>query len=385
MCNECSTMWNEPISRLEASASSELLRIRSIDVRNISHTEVPEIAQPVLDLIKEIRNALDTSINLSSIILQIRVDINSHIFVIEDLIQRAKKTEKIIEMRNQTLIYQLQKLQNITKKLSELMNIYKNITDQKNEIRLTNFSQLVTRIITAVNSSNHSHYIAENIIIPIVNESQAQVDQFSVKNVTFANLSQEIIELIQTLRDKLIIYKSFVAKADKYLCGKEVEFNTSIDILSCDYYSNSERCVNGDCGGIGCEKCGGDGLCNGSVTMVTRAANLTDRALQVAKRIQETLEKELMIVKEANNISITAKERSILAKGIAEKGERNLTQLLSLFESLETNVVEVLNSSLPDLEIINVLSDETLGYNLSSTPEEVGCVVSNEVIIYCNR
>jgi hypothetical protein len=244
--------WIRPINGLAAMADN-VSRIG-----NITHTEIDkglEAVEPITELLMEIHETSNISDGgeLMKNIFQTYIDINNCIEVIRNLINRANEIRNLVERLNQTHLSQFTQLDNITGQLIMLEYLLSNVTSQHIDTTSIDFTSYIKRIQNAVISSNET-LNTSHVVSSILNESQIQLDTYTMKEGQFLNESNRVIELLIILREKLRIYQSLIIRADEKLCGSLVNDMAS----SCDCNTNGKRSHdNSKCGGIGCDMCGG--------------------------------------------------------------------------------------------------------------------------------
>ena len=344
----------------------------SLNVTNVSYTEHPNgrvLIKPILNLLMEIETLLNGS-KIEQLLRDVQdthIDITNFIDVIRNALLRASTIEQGLQITNRTANTQLMQLHQIISDFQTLLILLRNITRDADIIGLVDFSDYVNRINAAVNSSDESKEAVDIIVIPSLSESEDKLAIFATKEMQFLNISEDVVRLLSTLRNYTRYYQNLVIEADQKLCGKVIP---AMSDSLCGCYSNNERCK-GDCGGIGCKICGGDGTCNGSVSDVMRAANLSSEALDLAKDFQKALQSEIATLQEANMTSVIAKMNAGEAQLLSERVRKNISELVQSIHSFTVDVWSVFNSSLPNITIIEQLIEETESFQLSRTPEEV--------------
>ena len=371
-CDECSIQWTEPIYLLGKNVSHYVAMTTSLNVTNVSYTEHPNgrvLIKPILNLLMEIETLLNGS-KIEQLLRDVQdthIDITNFIDVIRNALLRASTIEQGLQITNRTANTQLMQLHQIISDFQTLLILLRNITRDADIIGLVDFSDYVNRINAAVNSSDESKEAVDVIVIPSLSESEDKLAIFATKEMQFLNISEDVVRLLSTLRNYTRYYQNLVIEADQKLCGKVIP---AMSDSLCGCYSNNERCK-GDCGGIGCKICGGDGTCNGSVSDVMRAANLSSEALDLAKDFQKALQSEIATLQEANMTSVIAKMNAGEAQLLSERVRKNISELVQSIHSFTVDVWSVFNSSLPNITIIEQLIEETESFQLSRTPEEV--------------
>lgn len=369
-CDECSTQWIDPINELQLSVSSTVTLSQSITQVNITHTELSQgqdLLTPLIDLFTYIKANLSDYNSLLQHTIGTHGNISNLILVIRNLIVRANTVQSSLTNLTNTLEDQRIQLLIIREDLTLLCDLLSLLTSQTNNTTINDLNTYTNRILSSLSSSNQSQQTAQEVIVPLLHESQQQLNSFIVTENQFINASHDIMQLMTVLRNKLQNYQSLLLSADQTLCGNNIE--DLVDSLQCGCYGNPERC-DSVCGGIGCGQCG-RGNCNSTTSELQVTYQLSIKTLNELTQFNTLLQQDILRLMQANTSSSQGDILSAIAYQLSEREHRNATQLGRLISSLALSVNRIINMTLLNVSLIEEQSAQTMSLKLTKTHQEV--------------
>ena len=355
-CDECSSAWEGPVQTLEASATKYIMIADSLDVTNITSTD---ILQPLLSLLEQIDANLTSSAidNLLNTTLDVFGELCSKIMLLEGLLHRAVIVEvELNHTLTEATVLNLELAQIITR-LQFLVSLSKNISAEAARLKPADFASIVDTIREAEERSNATLQLVETVFHPTIDEANETLHAFLSKESEFLFIVNETIPLFLELDAAVEWYRLLVHNASRKLCGNP----------------QGQNCDSGECGGVGCELCGGGEDCNGSLDQVLRARTTSDLTLDEVKELLDSLMNTTSGLRQAKSDSQLALSVSIEAAAKAGAAESQASSLFLDTDKLLLIVVDALsnNLSLFSLKILETIENETLLLRISKTPEEV--------------
>ena len=378
LCDECSTRWIEPINNLEESTLKAIERAKALNVTNVTHTEISEgrdLVRPLLELLNDIEELLNST-DFHALLIktnETHISVRNVIQKLMALFERGEMIEKMLQIDNASFTEQRSQAINIRNDLMKLCDLLANLTRERDSIELRPFDSYVNRMNEAFKSSNQSHETVTVTVASLLSESRQHLNQYLETEKIFLNTSKEVVHLLDILKQRLSQYQGFVYRADKSLCGSS-KSQPLKDSLECGCYDNGDACETG-CGGIGCQTCGG-GSCNGTISEVERALNISTKALEEARYLEKLIANDISLLQQANTTSSEGVAISKAAQDLAQRELRNISLVLSSIRSFIMEIEVAMNASLLNISLIDELIRETQSLRLSKTPEEVKIIPS---------
>lgn len=357
LCDECSSVWDEPIENLETSATSYISIASSINTTNITSSE---LLQPLLDLLADIELYLNSSAisSLQNSTIDLFFELCEQLSLLEELLDRAMFVQ--IQSNNTLAIVTGLNidLTEIKTTLKFLESLFANISEKAAQLKPVDFAMYVTIIEMAEERSNMSDELVQTVLLSHISESEQTLQDFQSKESQFLLIAKSVFDLISMLNQAIEQYQLLVDEASRSLCGNPL----------------GNKCDGGGmCGGVECGMCGGEGGCDGSVNQIQQAGNISEEALQRANNLYQSLLNTTNHLSLARNQSELALNNSIEANLTAQLARILAMELFSDTEELIAIVSTALDNNLGllGLDLLGMIEAETLLLNISQSPEEV--------------
>ena len=363
-CNECSSRFNRPISQLEAEIDQAEQDVN--ELMNRTETIDDSLLESLQQLLVEIERLLESR-NITMITSDAVSTYNRLCDLIDrmrDLLNRLQTLQGNVTNSTSEVNSLIQQGTNLLDRFIQFGSLFQNVTEQVRALEEINFTAQLAMLESASNRSNRFYNLVRQNVTGLADQTNQTLTELNLKYPIFLNLRNMTLVLLETLREKILEYQMFIQEASITLCGSEGD-------------------CTGECGGVMCDSCGGM-RCNGSISQVLRAANVTRQAQETSNQIYQELLTAINTLTTARNISETANTTSFMAEEEARQAMSTALELLTLVQTLLVDVQRELATPIPDVSQIETLQNETLTLQLTSTPEEVwGYCMNNDV--HCSK
>ena len=363
-CDECTGQWQARINPLRANveAALELARMTSM-------TPGPEgvpILVVLVNTLNEVREILDTSradSELAGNVTELHrrlceltnqtQGLFERTVAVDDEITRLEGDVGSFEDETTRLASLLLELQEEFETLSvEFRNI--SIPDLDPQPYLTLAEESEER------SAMADQLISQNVSV-LLSLTENLLEEFNGELNSSGLLERQIenLRIISLISQRVSEYESFLVQASSELCGGGGANATSGE--SCD----------GECGGVGCDNCGGSPQCNGLVTMAAEAVVVSREALEIAENLRNQTLSRLAILRTLfANISALRNE-TLDAELAARRVQMRAEGLWIEVRGLRDDLQRQLQDERIDPDIIEEVERETLSLALIVTRDEV--------------